>query len=145
VNLLASCESHRHPRVDGDIIETQRHCGEAKDNWVEQGVTVDPNHRGVESWFRYPLSGKVAASKQLSDARIAHVETTITKLNLNAPSLVARRRALLTLAGTDAASMTRDRWHERYLNPRRDLSIQEFWPALSYNYHKHRSAGFPTA
>jgi uncharacterized protein (TIGR02646 family) len=144
-NLLASCESYRHPNVDGEIVETQRHCGEAKDDWFEEGVVVDPQHRDVESWFRYPLSGKVAASKQLSDARIVHVEKTIIKLNLNAPSLVARRRALLTLAGVDAAAMTRDRWLEQYLNPHRDAYIQEFWPALSYNYQKHWSVGFRTA
>ncbi len=141
-NLLASCQTYRHASVASEIVETQLHCGDAKGNWFEQGVTVDPQYPDVEAWFRYPLSGMVAASKQLSAECFTHVDTTITKLNLNAPSLVARRRILLARAGEDAASMHRDRWLERYLSTRGDASLQEFWPALSYNYQKLWSPRF---
>jgi uncharacterized protein (TIGR02646 family) len=125
-NLLASCQTYRRTSIASEIVETQIHCGDAKGNWFEEGVTVDPQSPEVEAWFRYPLSGKIAASKQLSTAHFAHVNMTIVKLNLNAPSLVARRRALLAMAGEDAASMSRDRWFERYLSTRVDASLQEF-------------------
>lgn len=138
-NLLASCQSYRHDNVAGEIVETQRHCGEAKDNWYEDGVTVNPQHRDVEAWFRFPLSGRIAAAKDLPAERFAHVETTISRLNLNAPSLIARRRALLTQAAQDAASMRRAAWLDRYLRPQTGATMQEFWPALAYNYRKHWS------
>jgi uncharacterized protein (TIGR02646 family) len=140
-NMLASCESYRNENIEGEIVETQRHCGAAKDNWFEDGVTVDPQHREVETWFRYPLSGRLAASKTLSTAHFNNVETTISKLNLNAPSLVTRRRKLLARAAQDAASMSRDNWRARYLDPR-GQAYQEFWPALNYNYVKHWAARF---
>lgn len=138
-NLLASCETS-HPGLD-DVIELQKHCGDAKDNWFTLGVTVSPLETGVDSLFRYTLQGKVFPAKTLR-TRKAAVQTTIDKLNLNAPFLVARRAKILGRAAEDSTVMTRDAWTATYLGANADGILQEFVPALRYNYDKHWSPRF---
>jgi uncharacterized protein (TIGR02646 family) len=140
-NLLASCQTSRATPAEGAVIETQLHCGHAKGNWFEEGVTVSPLEPRVESLFRYTLRGKVHPSKTLR-TRKASVQTTIDKLNLNAPVLVARREQILKKADEDASSMTRTDWLAHYLSPNSDGLLQEFWRALQYNYDKHWSERF---
>jgi uncharacterized protein (TIGR02646 family) len=141
-NLLASCQTSSFAAVKDVVIVTQLHCGDAKGNWFEQHVTVSPLQRGVESLFRYTLRGKVFPSKALR-SRKASVQTTIDKLNLNAPVLVARRERLLKQADEDASIMSRANWLAHYLRPNANGLLQEFWPALRYNYEKHWSGRFP--
>jgi hypothetical protein len=124
------------------VVETQRHCGDAKNSWFEEGVTVDPQRADVERLFRFPLTGKIAANKRLSQERSAAAEGMIEKLRLNAPSLVARRRNLLALAAQHANEMTRIEWVNSYIAQRPDGSFQEFWSALHYNYTKIWTANF---
>jgi len=140
-NLLASCETSRAAPTRGLVVETQQHCDVAKGNWFEEDVTVSPLEPRVESLFRFTLRGKVFPSKALR-SRKASVQTTIDKLNLNAPVLVARREQILKQADEDANSMTRVDWLDRYLRPNSDGQLQEFWPALQYNYDKHWSGRF---
>lgn len=135
-NLLASCESWQQSSLDGAIVETQLHCGKAKANWFEEGVTVDPQKAGVELLFRFRLDGTIFPSKTLR-SRYAKIERTINELRLNAPSLIARRANLLAQAGLDATKMSRNVWIRRYLDQRGDGSVQEFWPALRYNFDLH--------
>ncbi len=136
-NLIASCESYQLNNFEGKIIETQRHCGHAKSNWFEEGVTVDPQSANVYEYFRYTLVGKVFPVKNLSDEMYRSAKKTIERLNLNAPSLIERRKSILELAGKDAVEMSRIDWCERYINPGSSMILQEFWPALYYNYNKH--------
>jgi len=142
-NLLASCQGG-----DPDIVGPRRHCGAAKDNWFVVGVTVDPRRAGVEALFRFPLSGKIFPAKHLDANRYRAVDTTITKLNLNAPSLVSRRAAILSRANMDVVSLDRATWRRRYLEEQ-DGQLQEFWPALNYNFELHWATlltlGPPTA
>lgn len=140
-NLLGSCQTSRTAPVEGAIIETQLHCGDAKGSWFEEDVTVSPLEPRLESLFRYTLRGKVSPSKALR-TRKASVQTTIDKLNLNAPVLVARRERILGKAGEDASSMTRADWLAHYLRPNAHGRSQEFWPALQYNYDKLWSERF---
>ena len=122
-------------------METRRHCGDAKANWFVENVTVDPTTAVVESLFRFPLSGKIFPSKTLQPIQYNAVDTTIAKLNLNAPSLVARRSALLAKATADSYTLDRASWRSCYLDLQGD-QCKEFWPALHYNYTKHWSKNF---
>lgn len=140
-NLLASCQTSRASPVGMAVIGTQLHCGHAKGNWFEEGVTVSPLELRVESLFRYTLRGKVFPSKTLR-SRKASVQTTIDKFSLNAAALVARREQILKKADEDASSMTRAGWLAHYLRPNAEGLLQEFWPALQYNYDKHWSERF---
>lgn len=140
-NLLASCQTSRAAPGESAVIKTQSHCGDAKGHWFEENVTVSPLDPRVESLFRYTLRGKVFPSKTLR-GRKASVQTTIDKLNLNAPVLVARRERILRKASKDASRMTRRDWLARYLRPNSDGLLQEFWAALQYNYDKHWSERF---
>lgn len=144
-NLLASCEGHSAPFVNHVAVETQIQCGKAKDNWFVSGVTVDPQHVAVERLFRYRLDGVIAAEKSLQNQRKATVTETILKLNLNAPSLVERRRQLLAKAAEAAETMGRAKWREVYLATPAGGPFQEFWSALAYNFRKHWDANFSAA
>lgn len=135
-NLLASCQGGR-----GGLVDGRRHCGAAKDNWFEQDMMVSPLKAAVEGLFRFPLSGKVFPDKGLAQQRYAAVELTITNLHLNAPSLVGRRSEILAKAAQDVGSMSRAEWHNFYLGEH-DGKLQEFWPALNYNYAKVWHSGF---
>lgn len=135
-NLLASCQGG-----GADLIDNRRHCGAAKDNWFDPAITVNPLTSGVEALFRFPLNGRIYPNKSLDAVKYAAVDTTISNLHLNAPSLVERRSELLTKAAQDAVALDRNAWRDRYL-AEHDSQLQEFWPALNYNYHKLWSARF---
>lgn len=136
-NLLASCQGGGA----ADLIDNRRHCGAAKSNWFDPAIIVNPLKAGVEALFRFPLSGKICPDKGLDPDRYEAVDTTITNLNLNAPSLVDRRSELLTKAAQDANALDRAAWCDRYL-AEHNGQFQEFWPALNYNYQKLWSARF---
>lgn len=144
-NMLACCESYSHPAVNGVLVETQRQCGQAKDDWFVAGVTVDPQRATVEKLFRYRLDGKIAAEKSLNPQKKAGVEETIRRLNLNAPSLVERRKQLLTLATKSFEMLGRAEWRARYLGMPAGEPCHEFWGALAYNFAKHWDAKFANA
>lgn len=131
-NLLASCQGLSGVK---NLVDTRRHCGAAKDNWFGEGVTVDPTRPPVEALFRFPLTGKVFAAKTLDALQKNAVETTIEMLNLNAPVLVGRREAQLSKASADVQILGRAAWHDRYLKEHVG-QLQEFWPALKYNFEK---------
>ena len=135
-NLLASCQG-----LGSDLVDTRRHCGAAKDNWFVEGTTVSPLKAGVESLFRFPLSGKMYPNKDLCPATYAAVDLTISHLHLNAPSLVARRAEILARAALDTGAIDCAAWRTRYLNEH-DGKLQEFWPALSYNFTRHWRSRF---
>jgi uncharacterized protein (TIGR02646 family) len=135
-NLLASCQGLGPDRV-GDIpVALQRHCGAAKDNWFDEDLTVDPQHKDVERLFRYLLNGEVHPLKSLTDPLRQSVEVTIARLKLNSPTLVSRRKIVLDLAATDVESLSPAEWHVIYLEPDQTGALQEFWPALKYNYER---------
>ncbi|MEY2925700.1 MAG: hypothetical protein RL367_177 [Pseudomonadota bacterium] len=142
-NLLASCEGYRHPNVNGVVVDSQRQCGAAKENWFRSGVTIDPQATGVESHFRYRLDGKIAAAKSLPKARKNAVNESIDHLNLNAPALVERRKQLLAQAAESFVKMSRADWRAKYLAVGGEGRLQEFWAALNYNFTKHWDVRFP--
>jgi uncharacterized protein (TIGR02646 family) len=144
-NLLASCEGYSATAVNGVTVETQRQCGQAKDDWFVAGITVDPQATMVEPLFRYRLDGIIAAEKALQPARKAAVNETIKRLNLNAPSLVERRKQLLAHASSSIHKMSRAEWRHFYLDTPAGGPFQEFWAALAYNFRKHWDIRFTEA
>ncbi len=138
-NFLASCEGWQQNEQSEYTVETQRHCGASKDNWFQDGVTVDPQAADADSLFIYRLDGQVFARKTLAEQLKNSVELTIRRLNLDAPSLRARRAAILAQASLDAAKMTKADWVKHYLSLRPNGASQEFAPALQYNFDKHWS------
>jgi uncharacterized protein (TIGR02646 family) len=135
-NLLASCEGVGVALPEGVLIESQKHCGHAKGDWFDAVLMADPQRAGIEGAFRFPLTGEVHPNKSLSAEQKAAVEETIRKLNLRAPSLVARRREVLAAATADADQMSDADWRQRYLELNNQGAFQEFWPALAYNYQR---------
>jgi uncharacterized protein (TIGR02646 family) len=133
-NLLASCESPSKGWI-ANPAKTQRHCGHKKDNWFDPTLTIDPQ-TDVAALFRYKLDGRVYAAKDLPIQRYNAVMTTIEKLNLDAPALRERRKAVLADAAEDAETMSHNAWRTRYLNMDNEGCLIEFWPALKYNYDK---------
>jgi uncharacterized protein (TIGR02646 family) len=142
LNMLASCEGYSRPDVNGVLIESQLQCGQYKDNWFEAGVTIDPLRANVEKHFRFRLDGRIAAEKSLSPQGKAAVDETIRRLNLNAPSLIERRKQLLILASDSFKEMGRAEWRAKYLRTPAGGPFQEFWSALAYNFNKHWDAKF---
>ena len=131
-NLLASCQGLSGLK---NLVAERRHCGDAKGNWFQEGVCIDPTRPPVGELFRFPLTGKVFATKTLALPQRIAVESTIEMLNLNAPVLVARREAQLIKANEDVLALSRTDWCNRYLQEH-DGQLQEFWPALRYNFDK---------
>jgi len=141
-NLLASCQSYRRDQVSGIPVDTQRHCGDHKEDWFVDGVTVDPQGAGVQACFRFPLSGKIFPSKALAPPEYSAVQETIERLNLQAPSLVARRANLLEQALKDASNLSEKAWRARYLSPSDDGTLPEFLSALKYTFDTKKAALF---
>jgi uncharacterized protein (TIGR02646 family) len=141
-NLLVSCEGFSHPTVNGMLVESQGQCGQAKENWFVPGVTVDPQGAAVEAAFRYRLDSKIAAGKTLSRPKKNAIEETIKHLNLNAPSLVERRKQILTLATESFEKLGRAEWRASYLATPVGGPFNEFWAALAYKFNKHWDAKF---
>jgi len=128
-NLLASCQGG-----GGDALTlTRKYCGAGKEDWYQPGVTTDPRVAGVEALFRFSLTGKIYPAKQLTQAAQDAVKLTITKLGLDAPSLIQRRFSILSQAASDTLILNQEDWFTRYLGIHGD-QLQEFWPALHDNY-----------
>lgn len=130
-NLLASCQGGAIPH----LTSTRRHCGEAKGNWFDPLLTISPTETGVESKFRFNLRGKVVPARGLEEDVRRAVDLTITNLNLNAPSLVDRREALISQAATDSRDLDHGAWRAKYLDLHAG-ALQEFQPALEDLYRR---------
>lgn len=139
LNMLASCESRAVAAAE-PTIKSQDHCGKSKGNVA---ITVDPQSLAIADKFRHSLDGKIHPSKSLSPAAYCLVEDDIVTLNLRAPALNARRSAMLSKATGDIEVMTKAEWKAHYLDPDGTGWLQEFWPALKYNFDKHKDEWWP--
>jgi uncharacterized protein (TIGR02646 family) len=135
-NLLASCQGLPLPgEATKNLVKTQRHCGHSKGNWFDPALTINPTN-DVTGLFRFELDGRIKPHEALGDELSGAVQTSIDKLNLDAPSLRARRAEVLGVAAADAEEMDDANWRAEYLDAGPDGSFNEFWPALNYNYEK---------
>lgn len=136
-NLLASCQGLPPPGpATKNLVNTQRHCGQFKGNWFDPALTINPTN-DIAGLFRFELDGRIRPVETLPGGASDAVRATIDKLNLDAPSLRARRAEALGAAAADAEELDDADWRWAYLDPKPDGSFNEFWPALNYNYEKH--------
>lgn len=94
-NLLASAIDDAKAR---DITSSDVFGGHAKLNWFNSSLLVHPLLPNCRDYFHYESSGRVVPVITLSDQDKARAETTINKLNLNAPVLVLWRKTWLQQA-----------------------------------------------
>jgi len=83
-NMLCSCQSNLKK---GDPI----HCGNAKDNWFDESLTISPLSRDCASHFRYTGDGHVYPADEHDSAAIA----TIEHLKLDIRKLVDSRQEVI--------------------------------------------------
>lgn len=80
-NLLCSCQL--------EVKKTeQNHCAMNKKDWFDEELFVSPLNPDCQNKFEYTFDGYIQA-RQADDLA---AKTTIEKLNLNVPKLVAMRR-----------------------------------------------------
>ena len=79
-NMLCSCQNRLKKGEP-------RHCGNLKENWFDAELLISPLDPNCENKFRYMADGKIKPAEQ--DDRAA--DTTIKKLGLNIPKLIALR------------------------------------------------------
>jgi len=79
-NLHASCLKEQSK-------DSPKHCGVAKENWFEDGITISPLNTDCEQVFRYIDDGHVYPKNTEN-----HSQIFINKLNLNDSLLIKKRR-----------------------------------------------------
>lgn len=102
-NLLGSCQTSRTAPVEGAIIETQLHCGDAKGSWFEEDVTVSPLEPRLESLFRYTLRGKVSPARPCEPAKPPSKQRLTSSISTLPCSLRAENESLGRRARTRPA------------------------------------------
>jgi hypothetical protein len=65
-----------------------RHCGNRKGNWFDPELLISPFTADCEQRFRYSANGDIRAAEPNDEA----ATTSIEKLGLNLPVLIALRR-----------------------------------------------------
>ncbi len=90
-NLIASCqgESEEPPTVPV-------HCGHKKKYWYDENLMVSPLEINCADFFKYPASGEIKPTDNLSKKAVA--ETTIENLALNISKLQNMRRLAIDAA-----------------------------------------------
>jgi len=76
-------------------------CGEAKENWFDESLHVDPTDVTCEARFAYGTSGLISPKSAPDEAAAA---TMIDVLNLNDETLQYERGVLLSGIETDIAA-----------------------------------------
>ena len=96
-NLLASCQREREPRKP-------IHCAVAKDNWYDEDLMVSPLTPNCTDFFIYTDDGQILETN--TPEKKAAATTTIDKLRLNIPKLIAMRRQVIQNLLADIDELT---------------------------------------
>ena len=92
-NLLASCPGYLEEEDIKALTEAQapqKHCGQFKDNWYDDKLTVTPLMSDCEDYFRYTAFGEILPTNDLEKKQAA--QETIKRLGLNQHALERERR-----------------------------------------------------
>ena len=125
-NLLASCQREREPRKP-------IHCGVAKDNWYEEDLMVSPVKPNCTDFFIYTDDGQILETN--TPEKKAAATTTIDKLRLNIPKLIAMRKEVIKNLLADIDELTdeeRLKLVQGFEEPDANGQYEEFCAAIAY-------------
>lgn len=125
-NLLASCQREREPRKP-------IHCGVAKDNWYEEDLMVSPLKPNCTDFFIYTDDGQILETN--TPEKKAAATTTIDKLRLNIPKLIAMRKEVIKNLLADIDELTdeeRLKLAQGFEQPDANGRYEEFCTAIAY-------------
>ena len=125
-NLLASCQREREPRKP-------IHCGVAKDNWYEEDLMVSPVKPNCTDFFIYTDDGQILETN--TPEKKAAATTTIAKLRLNIPKLIAMRKEVIKNLLADIDELTdeeRLKLVQGFEEPDANGQYEEFCAAIAY-------------
>lgn len=127
-NLLASCQREREPKKP-------IHCGVAKDDWYDENLMVSPLQPNCTDFFIYTDDGQILETD--TPEKKAAAATTIHRLCLNIPKLIAMRKEVIKnlLADIDIDDLTdedRQKLVQGFEQPDADGRYEEFCGAIAY-------------
>ena len=127
-NLLASCQREREPKKPV-------HCGIAKDDWYDEDLMVSPLKSNCTDFFIYTDDGQILATDAIE--KNAAATTTIERLCLNIPKLIAMRKEVINklLADIDIDELTdeeKQKLIQGFEQPDTDGRYDEFCAAIAY-------------
>jgi hypothetical protein len=125
-NLLASCQREREPRKP-------IHCGVAKDNWYEEDLMVSPVKPNCTDFFIYTDDGQILETN--TPEKKAAAITTIDKLRLNIPKLIAMRKEVIKNLLADIDELTdeeRLKLVQGFEEPDANGQYEEFCAVIAY-------------
>ncbi|HAA27510.1 MAG TPA: TIGR02646 family protein [Cyanobacteria bacterium UBA8553] len=127
-NLLASCQREREPKKPV-------HCGVAKDDWYDENLMVSPLQQNCTDFFIYTDDGQILETD--TSEKKAAAATTIDRLCLNIPKLIAMRKEVINnlLADIDIDELTdedRQKLIQGFEQPDADGRYEEFYGAIAY-------------
>lgn len=125
-NLLASCQREREPRKP-------IHCGVAKDNWYDEDLMVSPVKPNCTDFFIYTDDGQILETN--TPEKKAAAITTIDKLRLNIPKLIAMRKEVIKNLLADIDELTdeeRLKLVQGFEEPDANGQYEEFCAAIAY-------------
>ena len=127
-NLLASCQREREPKKPV-------HCGIAKDDWYDEDLIVSPLKPNCTDFFIYTDDGQILATDAIE--KNAAATTTIERLCLNIPKLIAMRKEVINklLADIDIDELTdeeKQKLIQGFEQPDTDGRYDEFCAAIAY-------------
>ena len=124
--MLASCQREREPRKP-------IHCGVAKDNWYEEDLMVSPVKPNCTDFFIYTDDGQILETN--TPEKKAAATTTIDKLRLNIPKLIAMRKEVIKNLLADIDELTdeeRLKLVQGFEEPDANGQYEEFCAAIAY-------------
>lgn len=121
-NLLCSCQREPEKTIP-------RRCGHLKDNWFDPNLLISPCDAGCEDRFAFSAAGEIRPSNAADRA----AATTIEKLGLNLPELIALRASAIAPFLDDVLSQEEMRiFVSSYLEKDASGHFGEFWTTIRH-------------
>jgi uncharacterized protein (TIGR02646 family) len=125
-NLLASCQREREPKKPV-------HCGIAKDDWYDEDLIVSPLTPNCTDFFIYTDDGQILATDAIE--KKAAATTTIERLCLNIPKLIAMRKEVINKLLADIDELTdeeKQKLIQGFEQPDANGRYDEFCAVIAY-------------
>ena len=111
----------------------QNHCAMNKKDWFDESLFISPLHPTCQSKFKYTFDGYIQAC-QADDLA---AKTTIKKLNLNVPKLVAMRRSAIgVFIDADLSLEEVNQFAQGYLEPKEN-KFNPFYTSIKNLFVPH--------
>ena len=119
-NMVCSCQSKLKK---GEV----RHCGSLKGDWYDSQLFVSPFDPACETRFSYTGLGEMRPTSPTDTA----ARTTIEKLGLNLPKLIAnRKQAIDPFLDPDLSDLEAQQFMTEYLKPDSQNRWNAYWTTI---------------